>query len=412
MSGTFDYFIALDGFGLNGFEGFGGVARLRCTPDEKRYDITVKFFDGVAGGHATQINPQGTIGFLGNLSQTLLFYDPRTLEEIKRLSTLRFHAPETFYSSQTHVVWLDETTFVTVLGPDLYQFDFDDLENPRRLGPHGVTLPHAMKRSTSGRYIFIGAMDHDDKGYANQVGIFDLETCESRVVGLPATSWHLGVHPTRDVFYVPTQRCSPQGDMEFVEYTMAHLKNYLFEIDGPSATVTRHLSIPKDMPGFLTSDVVVTETEVLYNCCASSVIAIADLETLTRVEYIDEKPGFLRSLLHLRAGFSNLLEALSRVNLPGAVHLLFKSLRISRWGTLDGSFGLQLSPDKKWLISAHRGLNQVLVYSYPDRKLVRRIRFPPIRRFFPKHISWWEDPRLGFHHSALCVNSVPSEEQD
>ena len=70
------------------------------------------------------------------------------------------------------------------------------------------------------------------------------------------------------------------------------------------------------MPGFLTSDVVVTDTEALYNCCASNVIAIADLETFTRVEYIDEKPSFLRSLLHLKAGFSNLLEASNRFEKP------------------------------------------------------------------------------------------------
>ena len=90
----FDYFIALDGHGLDGFEGFGGVARLRCQPDADRWEIAVRFFDGVAGGHATQINPQGTLGFLGNLSQNLLFYDPRTLAEVARFSTLRFVAPE------------------------------------------------------------------------------------------------------------------------------------------------------------------------------------------------------------------------------------------------------------------------------------------------------------------------------
>ena len=35
----FDIFIALDGHGLNGFEGFAGVTRLRCAPDENRYEI-------------------------------------------------------------------------------------------------------------------------------------------------------------------------------------------------------------------------------------------------------------------------------------------------------------------------------------------------------------------------------------
>jgi hypothetical protein len=403
---TFDFFIALDGHGLNGFEGFGGIARLRCNPDTEQYDIDVTFFDGCAGGHATQINKEGTIGFLGNLSQLLLFYDPRTLKEIKRMSTLRYHAPEVFYSSQTHVAWLSEKRFVTVIGPDFYVFDFDDMDKPERLGSHKVTLPHALKISPSGRYLFYGAMDHDTKGYANQVGIFDLKTNKAKTVQLPATAWHLGLHPTEDIFYAPTQRCTPQGNMEFTEYTMAHLKNYLFEIDGPSATVLRHLSIPKDMPGFLTSDVVVTDSQVLYNCCASNVIAVVDLETFSHVTYIDEKPSAFQELKHCRTGWSNLLEGFSRANLPSSVHTFIKTMRISRWSTLDGSFGLQRSPDGRFLLSAHRGLNEVIVYSTPDFRVVKRIPFPPIRKFFPEHLGVLDDTRLGFHHSALSTRTV------
>ncbi|MCA9620561.1 MAG: hypothetical protein KC731_16175, partial [Myxococcales bacterium] len=155
---VFDMFIALDGHGLNGFEGFGGIARLRCDPPAGRWEVEVVFFDGVSGGHATQINPSGTVGFLGNLSQTLLFYDPRSLREITRASTLRFAAPQVTYQSQTHVVWLDDVRFVTALGDDFYAFSLGDLEHPELLGPHGVTLPHAVKRSPSGRYLFYGAM--------------------------------------------------------------------------------------------------------------------------------------------------------------------------------------------------------------------------------------------------------------
>ena len=83
-----------------------------------------------------------------------------------------------------------------------------------------------------------------------------------------------------------------------------------------------------------------------------------------------------------------------------------KSLRISRWGALDGSFGLQLSPDGRYLLSAHRGLNEVIVYRYPDYKVIKRIPFPPIRHFFPEHLSIWDDTRLGFHHSALSTQTL------
>jgi hypothetical protein len=399
----FDLFIALDGHGLNGFEGFAGVARLRCEPERDRFEVDVRFFDGVAGGHATQLNPSGTVGFLGNLSQLLLFYDPRTLGEIARASSLPFGAPDVTYASQTHVAWLDDRRFVTVIGPDFYELDLDRLDAPQRLGAHGVTLPHALKRSPSGRYLFYGAMDHDARGYARQAGIFDLETREARVVELPATVWHIGVHPQRDVFYAPSQQCAPQGEA-FGEYTIAHVKNYLFEIDGARARVLRHLAIPKDMPGALTSDVVVTEREVLYNCCASSVVAVVDLEGFRAVRYVDERVMGLGALFHARAGLANLVEALARVNVPTDTHTLVKALRITRGSVIDGSYGLQLSPCGRWLLSAHRGLNQVLVYRYPQLELVRRVPFPPIRKFFP-HLGLFDDPRLGFHHTALCATA-------
>lgn len=400
---AFDFFVALDGNGLNGFEGFGGLTRLRCDPDADRYDIEVRFFDGIAGAHATQINREGTIGFLGNLSQNLLFYDPRTLEEIARMSTLRFGVPKVIYESQTHVVWLSERTFLTAIGPDFWRFSMDDLEHPEKIGPHGVTLPHAMKRSPSGRYVFYGAMDHEERGFANQAGIFDLETGTARVVKLPATVWHLGVHPSEDVFYAPTQRCRPQ-DGSFTEYVIADLKNYLFEIDA-AGTVRRHLAIPKDLPGALTSDVVVTEDEVIWNVCAASAIARVSLRDLRRVEYVDERPPIWREALHARTAAGTLVEAFARANVIGEPNLLVKAVRASRGRLLDGSYGLGLSPDRRFLLSAHRGLNEVIVYRYPDLSVHRRIAFPPLRRFFPSHLGFFDDPRLGFHHATLSTTT-------
>ncbi len=403
---AFDYFIALDGNCLNGFEGLAGVARLRCDPTRDRWDVQARYFDGLAGGHALQLNEQGTVGFLGNMSQTLLFFDPRTMRETGRFSTLRFAVPDTFYSSQTHVVWTGERELITVLGPDFYRFRLDDLEHPERLGPHGVTIPHALKRSPSGRYLFYGAMDHDAKGYANQAGVFDLQTNTARTVGLPATVWHLGVHPTKDVFYAPTQRCSPQGDGEFAEYTIAHFKNYLFEIDGASASVTRHLSIPKDWPGALTSDVVVTDTHVLYNACASGALVEVDLETFSKLRFVDERPGTLQTLRSWRTAANNVIESFSRTDVPGNTHVLLKALRATRWSAIDGSYGLSRSPDGRYLLSAHRGLNEVLVYAYPSFELVRRIPFPSIQEVLPRTLGRFADTRLGFHHAAVSARSA------
>jgi hypothetical protein len=97
---------------------------------------------------------------------------------------------------------------------------------------------------------------------------------------------------------------------------------------------------------------------------------------------------------------------MSRVNLPDAVHTFVKSVRITRGSLLDGSYGLQLSPDRRYMFTAHRGRNQVFVYSYPDARLMRRIDFPPIRKFFPQHLGRLSDTRLGFHHTALSTASA------
>jgi hypothetical protein len=401
----FDFFIALDGFGLNGFEGLCGVARLRADPSANQYEIRIRFFEGLSGGHATQVNPSGTLAYLGNLSQTLLFYDPRTLREVRRFSTLGLVTPDVPYASQTHVAWLDDERCIVVLGPDFYELSLNDLEHPRRLGAHGVTVPHALKRSSSGRYLLYGAMDHDRKGYANQVGIFDLETCSARVVELPATVWHLGIHPERDVFYAPTQRCAPQRGNDFNEYVIAHLKNYLFEIDAEKGRVLRHLAIPKDFPAALTSDVVVTKDRVLYNCCASSTIAVVDLDRFDHVHFVDERARGFEALRHAPAGIANLVEAFSRANVLEEAHSFVKAVRIARGSAIDGSYGLALSPCGRFLLSAHRGKNEVRVYAYPELRLVRAVRFPSVREFVPSR-GRLTDPRLGFHHATLSTASA------
>jgi hypothetical protein len=357
-----------------------------------------------------QINPQGTIGFLGNMSQQLLFFDPRTLKERERLSVRRIYhgRARTFYESATHVVWLSEKTVVTALGPYFWRLDLDNPDEAEIIGAHGVSLPHAVKLSPSRRYLFYGAMDHDVGGYANQVGVFDLQTGRAQCVELDATVWHIGVHPSQDVFYAPTQRCVPQGRMEFAEYVPAHFKNYLYEVEVEDgrARVVRHLSIPKDFPAHLTSDVVVTEREVIYNNPASSVINAVSLDDFRGVRTLDERVGFFRALGHWRSAWSNLVEAVSRVNVPTHTHDFVKALRIARFSLLDGGYGLQASPDGRFLISAHRGLNEVIVYRWPEGTVTRRLVFPPARRFFPRRLGLLDDTRLGFHHSALSINSA------
>jgi hypothetical protein len=77
-----------------------------------------------------------------------------------------------------------------------------------------------------------------------------------------------------------------------------------------------------------------------------------------------------------------------------------KAARIAGGSAVDGSYGLGLSPDKQYLLSAHRGLNEVIVYRYPELTVERRIPFPALSTFY-KHLGRYDDPRLGFHHATL-----------
>jgi hypothetical protein len=165
------------------------------------------------------------------------------------------------------------------------------------------------------------------------------------------------------------------------------------------------VAIPKDFPAALTSDVVVTRDRVLYNCCASSTIAVVDLNRFDHVRFVNERVSGLSALRHAPAGLANLVEAMSRANLLEEAHSFVKAVRIARGSALDGSYGLGLSPCGRYLFSAHRGLNEVIVYDYPSLEVHRRIRFPSVREFFP-FLGRFHDPRLGFHHSTLSAASA------
>jgi hypothetical protein len=124
------------------------------------------------------------------------------------------------------------------------------------------------------------------------------------------------------------------------------------------------------------------------------------------VTYVNERTGPVASLRYWRTGLSNLAESLARANLPDALHHFVRSLRITGGSLVDGSYGLQRSPCGRFVLSAHRGRNEVIVYRYPSFEVVRRVRFPSIRTFFPEHLGFFDDTRLGFHHSTLSTASL------
>lgn len=396
----YSFHIALDGSGLNGIEGYAGICRFEYDPQGNRHDFQVRFFNGAAAGHCPSINPSRKVGFLGNFAQHLLFYDAQTLQEIDRISTLKFEDNDTTIRGSTHVIWTGEREFITVIGDYFYRFDLDRLSKPQKLGPHLVKLPHAMKITKSGRYICYGSIDHPKRGEAREVGVLDVKTGKATRIDLPATCWHLAVHPTKDLFYPVTYRVLPQENNDYHQWAPAFFKEYAFEVDAAKKRVTRHWSGSRELPAHLNSDVAVSDSELIFCASGSHAIVLIDLNNFSDYRILEQKPGGLSLLTCGRQVLNDIYEGLARGSFFSANHHVLSIIRISRFTCLDGIYATQLSRDQKLLFTANRGQNRIVIYDYPSLKERLNVKMPDFQRFFPK-TAWYVDPRLGFHHGYL-----------
>jgi hypothetical protein len=403
------FHIALDGNGLNGLEGRAGVCLFRYDPGTGDHAYKVTYFGGVAGGHAPSVDPARRVGFLGNTGQHLLFYDAQTLEEADRVSTLRFAVPDTSIKGSTHLVWLDDTQFVTAIGEHLWTFDVNRLTKAEQLAPHGLKVPHAMKRSASGRYVVYGGMDHPTFGEAREVGILDCVTGTTRRVELPTTCWHVVCHPELDVFYALSFRVSPSDGRDWQHWGMAYLREYAYEIDAERGVVLRHWSADRDLPAHVNSDVTISSSELIFCTGGSHTVVLVDLKTLSQHRIIDEHPGALESWAFSRESVATATQSLARGNVFANAHLYAAALRVSRGALIDGIYACQLSADETLLFTANRGQNHVTVYDYPSLELRLRVPMPELQEFDTRLPSWG-DPRLGFHHSYLVSPTTTAEE--
>jgi hypothetical protein len=399
------FHVALDGNGLNGLEGRAGLCLFHYDPLTGDHAYKVTYFDGVAGGHAPSVNPGRGTGFLGNTGQHLLFYDAATLEESDRVSTLRFEVPDTTIKGSTHLVWLDDTEFITSIGEHLWRFDLNRLTKAEQVAPHGLKVPHAMKRTASGRYVVYGGMDHPARGEAREVGILDCLTGTTRRVELPTTCWHLVCHPVLDVFYAVSFRVTPTSAGDWQHWGMSYLREYAYEIDAEQGQVLRHWSADRDLPAHVNSDVTISDSELIFCTGGSHTVVLVDLATMSRHRIIDEHPGLERQWSFGREGIATVAESLARGSFFSNAHLYAQALKVSRGTLVDGVYASQLSADQTLLFTANRGQNHLTVYDYPSLELRLRVPMPELQEF-DSRLAPWGDPRLGFHHSYLV--SPPS----
>jgi hypothetical protein len=402
------FHVALDGNGINGFEGMAGVCLFLFDPADDTYAYKINYFQGAAAGHAVSVSPDGAFGFLGNSGQHLVVYDARKANEVARASTLRFEPNDTTIRGSTHVIWCSDREFITAIGKYFYRFHLDNLEKGERLGPHRVQIPHGMKLSASGRYVCYGAMDNPRlgrRGEAREVGILDLRTGETARMELPTTCWHVVAHPTRDLFYGISFRVLPQDHVDYHEWAMAFLKEYAFEIDPAARAITRHWAASRDTPAHINSDVTISDRELIFCNGGSQTIVCIDLDSFADFRIIDERPDLATSLKHGRTMATQVYDVLARGGLFTSTRHLFGALRISRFTLLDSVYACQVSRDQTLMFTANRGLNHITVYNYPECNVRLRVPMPDLQEYVP-HLSRHADPRLGFHHGYLVSPAI------
>jgi hypothetical protein len=393
------FHVALDGNGINGLEGMAGVCLFLFDPADGSHAYKVRYYDGIAAGHATSVSPDGAIGFLGNAGQQLLFYDAHSLEELDRISTLRFESADTSLRGSTHVVWLDDRRFLTAIGDHLWAFDVRDLAKGERLAPHRLKLPHAMKRTASGRYVCVGSMDHPRRGEAREVGVFDLQRGEARRIELPTTCWHLACHPSEDWFYPISFRVLPQDGRNWHEWAIAFLKEYAYEIDAASGQVRRHWSCGRETPAHINSDVIASRSELIFCNGGSQTVVCVELGGFAAHRVLDERPDLLAHARRPREVATQVFDAFARGGAFTSMRHFLGALRVSRFSLLDSVYACQLARDESLLFTANRGLNHVTIYDWPSARLRLRVPMPQVQEFAP--VGRLADPRLGFHHGTL-----------
>ncbi|MFZ8201769.1 hypothetical protein [Alteromonas portus] len=400
MKYPYKFHIALDGNGLNGLEGRAGVCLFQYDPVTKEHTYSVKFYDGMSGGHAVSISPDYKIGYLGSTSQQLMFYNTTSLEEIGRVSTLRFESVDTSIKGSTHLVWLNNSECIASLGEGFWKINVNNLGKPERLGDHLVKTPHSIKQTVSKRYLVYGSMDHPSRGEACEVGIFDLSSGIAKRVSLPTTCWHVICDDKEDKFYALSFRVNPQEKDNWQDWSIAHMKEYVYEIDAATGEVIRHWSASQDTPAHINSDVCLSDKELIYCNGASATIVMIDRRNFSSYRILDTKPNLLQRFRSHRQRVRTIIDSLSRGSLFDYGHHHLRAFRVSRGSIMDSVYACQLSADQSLLFTANRGTNSVTIYSYPECKQIKTFAMPSLQKF-DKSLSWWEDPRLGFHHSKL-----------
>jgi len=403
----FSSYMALDGPHLDGLIGSAGVLRFDW-PEKKTY---VRHFDGISAAHNVSVAPGGQLALLGNFSQQIVLLDisnPNDMRVVARQSSMYFEECAYRLRANTHHLWYaDNQHFIGAIGDHLYRFDVDDLKGPENLGPHRLENAHELRWDASRRYVFIGDLG-PERFDVRQICVFDLEEPDpakrARIIRVQNNVWHNCVHPTKPLGYAFTYSFVTDSE-DYVAWSPGYVREYIYEVDLPTARIVRTWSVGAEFPAHLNSDVEVTADDHLYIASGGShVVVDIPLDTFDRATVVPTRPPWWQRCVQWPKRSRNLLGAFSRKSIPSSLHYILQTLQVTGWRTADGVYAARVSPGGSYLVAGCRGYNYLAVF---ERRSMKKIygKVLPFRRDVygrpPHYRLGWRGHHLGIHHSEI-----------
>ncbi len=405
----FSLYTGLDGVHLDGLIGSAGMLRFDW-PERKFY---FQFYDGISGGHNVTVSPNGQLALLGNFSQQIVLIDvskPQNMQIVARQSTMHIEQCAYRLRSNTHHLWYpDSEGFIGAIGDHLYLFKVNDLKSPENLGPHYLENAHELRWDASRRYILLGDLG-PERYDVRQVCVFDLQEPDpvkrARIIKVQNNIWHNAVHPTKPVGYALTYSFATDNE-NYIEWSPAYVREYIYEIDLPTATITRTWSSGAEFPIHLNSDVEVTADNNLYIAGGGGHCVVhIPLDNFDASRVLMCIPSCWQRFLQTPKRFKNLLGALSRRPAINDSNYILQTLQITGWRLADGVYATRVSPGGKYLIAGNRGYNYIAVFDRFSFKKLYGSVLPFRRDLFtesPHYRFGWRGHHLGIHHGAVSA---------
>jgi hypothetical protein len=404
----FSVYWALDGVHLDGLLGSAGMLRFDW-PERKYY---IQHYQGISSAHNPSLAPNGELALLGNFSQQIALVDisKPQMKLVARQSTMYFEECAYRLRSNTHHLWYpDSKHFIGAIGDHLYRFNVDDLKSPEVLGRHYLEYAHELRWDASHRYIFIGDLG-PERYDVRQVCVFDLEEPDplkrSKIIKVQNNIWHNCVHPLKPVGYALTYSFATDQE-KYTEWSPTLIREYIYEIDLPTARITRSWSCGAEFPLHLNSDVEVTADNNLYIASGGGHCVVhIPLDNFDDARAVVCVPSFPQRLLQAPKMFKNVVGALSRRPTLSNSHFVFQSLQVSGGRIADGVYAARVSPEGNYLVAGSRGYNMIAVF---DRHSLKKVysKVLPFRRDqydrSPHYRLGWRGHHLGIHHSEIVA---------